>query len=46
MSKVQGMCLRERGKNDEQVSVPHADVSGGDTIEKKHEGKIMRSIRC
>ena len=35
----------EPGKNDEQVSVRHADTSGGYIIEDQHEEKITRGIR-
>ena len=44
LSVVQEMCLRNPGKNDEQVAVRHADASGAYIIENQHEEKIMRGI--
>ena len=42
---MQGMFLRNpRVKNDEQVSVRYADVSGGYFIENQHEQDRMRDI--
>ena len=37
LSEVQRMCLRNPGKNDEQVAVQHADATGGYVIENPHE---------
>ena len=41
---MQEMCLLNSGTDDEQMSVRHADASGGDVTANQHDGNRMRHV--